>query len=297
MDFYVHANDGHRYRISGHTVIDAIEKNFSTIARNAKIGNGVGYVLTQVTAEYKDSILNGKGGIALSIRATGSDVLVAYDEDNDPERITEVWIEAEPENLQEKHEFELAAKDSGGEQSNSPESQDSFLYGNIYGLLDQISRYHVELKDEEPFEITDYYDLRFPNLLRYHPDQAVSRILRDLQNRKLDGSKECKAILDEIKHLQSQITNPSGSLTGEELIGKAKIVSKYVRAEREKSFKALRKNVNKTQQQVADEAKITLRQYQRYESGERSIRSAKVEVAQRLASVLGVTLVELCETP
>lgn len=43
-----------------------------------------------------------------------------------------------------------------------------------------------------------------------------------------------------------------------------------------------------TQQQVADKAKIQLRQYQRVESGERHIRSASIRMALAICAVLKI---------
>lgn len=47
-----------------------------------------------------------------------------------------------------------------------------------------------------------------------------------------------------------------------------------------------------TQQQVADQAKIALRQYQRFESGERNIRTASFETACRVIEVLGMNVAD-----
>lgn len=47
-----------------------------------------------------------------------------------------------------------------------------------------------------------------------------------------------------------------------------------------------RKQLRMTQQQVADAAKIQLRQYQRLESGERSMASASLRIGLSICSVL-----------
>lgn len=47
-----------------------------------------------------------------------------------------------------------------------------------------------------------------------------------------------------------------------------------------------RKQLNMTQQQVADAAHIQLRQYQRLESGERSMASASMRIGLSICSVL-----------
>ena len=51
-------------------------------------------------------------------------------------------------------------------------------------------------------------------------------------------------------------------------------------------LKNRRKNLGLTQQQVADAAEIKLRQYQRFESGERDIASSSMRIGLSVCSVL-----------
>lgn len=51
-------------------------------------------------------------------------------------------------------------------------------------------------------------------------------------------------------------------------------------------LKLRREQLNLTQQQVADSAGITLRQYQKFESGERSIRGASLRIGLGICDVL-----------
>jgi transcriptional regulator with XRE-family HTH domain len=50
-----------------------------------------------------------------------------------------------------------------------------------------------------------------------------------------------------------------------------------------------------TQQQVADKTRIQLRQYQRFESGERNLSSSSFDIACKALAVLGLEL--LCLPP
>lgn len=61
----------------------------------------------------------------------------------------------------------------------------------------------------------------------------------------------------------------------------------YIIVETERSILYRRRNQMKlTQQQVADKANITIRQYQRLESGERNMHSASLQVALSICDVL-----------
>lgn len=57
-------------------------------------------------------------------------------------------------------------------------------------------------------------------------------------------------------------------------------------------IKEHREHLGMTQQQVANEVGITVRQYQRYESGEKSIYSASFQIGVRLFKVLKLEIKE-----
>ena len=57
-------------------------------------------------------------------------------------------------------------------------------------------------------------------------------------------------------------------------------------------IKKHREHLGMTQQQVANEVGITVRQYQRYESGERSIYSASFQIGVKLFKVLRLEIKE-----
>ena len=62
-------------------------------------------------------------------------------------------------------------------------------------------------------------------------------------------------------------------------------------------LKDRREQVGLTQQQVADIAGINIRQYQRFESGERRISSTSFRIGVAVADVLGLDVHELIATP
>lgn len=107
--YRVHIGGGYNpMGISGENLIDAIEKNFDRIAKAHRIGNVAGYRLEEVTAEYKKGILGGTGGVVLYVTATGMDL--AHKPANPTPQTTEIWIFATPEDLPERHVFEIKKK-------------------------------------------------------------------------------------------------------------------------------------------------------------------------------------------
>ncbi len=63
-----------------------------------------------------------------------------------------------------------------------------------------------------------------------------------------------------------------------------------IRVEEKWILKDFRDKLGLTQQQVADIAKIQLRQYQRFESGERNLSSSSFSIACRVIEALGLNI-------
>lgn len=61
-----------------------------------------------------------------------------------------------------------------------------------------------------------------------------------------------------------------------------------MRVEEKWILKDYREKLGLTQQQIADKAKIQLRQYQRFESGERNLSSSSFNIACRVMEALGL---------
>lgn len=61
-----------------------------------------------------------------------------------------------------------------------------------------------------------------------------------------------------------------------------------MRVEEKSVLKDYREELGLTQQQVADKARIQLRQYQRFESGERNLSSSSFRIACRVIEALGL---------
>ena len=103
--FSVKGNNRSDFRISGETLVEAIEAEFPRIANEANIGNAAGYKLVSVKAEYRSGILGGKGGVVLSIEHLGAPL--AHREADPEPNVSEVWIYASQEDLLAAHVFEI----------------------------------------------------------------------------------------------------------------------------------------------------------------------------------------------
>lgn len=63
-----------------------------------------------------------------------------------------------------------------------------------------------------------------------------------------------------------------------------------MRVEEKWILRDYREKLGLTQQQVADKAKIQLRQYQRFETGERNLSSSSFNIACRVIGALGLDI-------
>ena len=63
-----------------------------------------------------------------------------------------------------------------------------------------------------------------------------------------------------------------------------------MRIEEKQILRDYREKLGLTQQQVADKAKIQLRQYQRFEAGERNLSSSSFNIARRVIEALGLDI-------
>ena len=68
------------------------------------------------------------------------------------------------------------------------------------------------------------------------------------------------------------------------------MVFQVLRVEERWILRDYREKLGLTQQQVADRAKIQLRQYQRFEAGERNLSSSSFNIACRVIEALGLNI-------
>ena len=83
--------------LQGDNIIEAIERNFGLIVREADIGNAAGYSLISVTSKYRPEILGGKGGVDVTIESIGRPL--CHNSCTDPHTTRHIWLEADSEDL------------------------------------------------------------------------------------------------------------------------------------------------------------------------------------------------------
>jgi len=92
--------------LEGQDIIDAIEKNFKSLAQEAELGNVAGYVLDRVEARYAPNILGGQGGVEVLIESHGQDL--AHRPASKTPANSVVWIYATRADLPTPYVFDLA---------------------------------------------------------------------------------------------------------------------------------------------------------------------------------------------
>lgn len=289
-----------RCTISGENLIEAVENNFESIAKLKPIGNVAGYQLDRVWLEYNNSILGGNGGGVLYILAHGSDCLINYDPTNDPPFETQYWIEGvKAEDLPELHEFELkdSTMPSIGPFDNFSGAPAGHVLGIIKAIIDEIGDYHCYLKPD--FPICQNLDVKYPTLAYFSPFkyiEAAQQALVQLQP-KTDKTtaKLMSRLIELIAQFTEQIQNDNTDMTAQSLFYYK--ASHYFNVHDTVTALAYyRLEKGKTQQQVADEVGISVRQLQNYENAISStLGDAKFSVVEKLANAVGVSPIDLVE--
>ena len=95
---------GPDFPLVGDTAIAAIEAGFGAIAADLRLGGADGYRLLSVDAQYQGSILDGRGGIELTIVWTDAPAGRKGTGDRN-EAI--VWVTGRPDDMPEPHRFDL----------------------------------------------------------------------------------------------------------------------------------------------------------------------------------------------
>lgn len=271
--------------IEGENLIDAIETNFKAIAEQHHVGNAAGYQLVEVHAEYNQDLYDGEGGVALVIRHYGSDALVRYDYDEPMEEVV-VPIQATLADLPARHDFEIKRSTrfdpfADDWRDNGP----MFAYGVIMGLMIELGN-HIKY-DGSP-DVYDSAMRRFPTLKRNRPVDFFDCLYRDIQTRYIKRTPEVNRIMDRIDQLWGDIAEDIAVAKeiGSESLGRHKT---YCYFKRMNNLLELREQAGKTQSEVAEKAKLPIREYQKYENRELDLHDVDVTTLIRLAKALGTT--------
>lgn len=284
--------------IEGDNIINAIESYFETLAGAAKIGNSAGYRLESVVVSYDPDILGGTGGALVTIKARGDEGLVNYDEANDPVKTYRLEIggvtrDIEAEDIPRPVSLEIKQKEQFSPFADTSDyTRDGYRYGVIWGLIDEVARNHTTCGTE--LSLTDKVSLKYDTLDMVSPKKFTDVLMRSMQTLVPDGADDTLEILDRIHALRAEI-KPREPMTPATLLAQAKTLTYFRRLRQASSLLDLRNRLGKTQLEIAYKAGISLRQYQRLESGESSVGTMATSAAVRLAHALNTTVSEIAK--
>lgn len=300
-DYKVHAVSGADYIITGDNLKDACEANFQRITRDLKLGNAAGAMLDKVTFAYRADALDGKGGIVMSITAHGSDALLGYDPTNDTPRTTEVYIHGTPDDLPEDPAIELSEKstyDRINPFSTADDHNSWYTLGIICGIIDEIARNH---STRNPFrdDISYLVSKASPTLCANDPLEFLARCQQKLNQVRIKNDGATAKLTTRISELVITLAQKQGF--GDEGEGSYQLGLFNTRywfslEGRVTALSVLRKEANKTQQQVADEVGISLRQYRRYEAtAEAALCNANPATIAAVAKAVNATVSQIID--
>ena len=291
--FYLHRSGGSSgIALSGENFVEAVENGFKTIAKETNIGNVAGYSLCSVCATYNDSILGGKGGAVLTICAQGSDALVSYDEENDPVKTYTAWIGGVTrEDLPETYFFEIKSEKPFDPFDDIYMIDDNFRLGVIVAFIDELALNHTENKNTT-YSLSGDYSSRFTRALENNPVKFANTLMVELDKMKVKSHSIATKMQKRINELFAQL-NEGIKFEGIYFLGYYKTLAYFNRFEQLNLLTTLREKTGKTQQQIANETGISLRQYQRIESGTVRLEKTAYATVIALAKAFNVVHEEL----
>lgn len=299
--YYIHYhNNGARCPIEGETIIEAVEKNFRTIAERAEIGNGAGYQLDKVILEYRPEALGGKGGGALSITAHGSDSLLHYDPRTDEPKTTTLWIEGvTPEELSKPDVTTFDGTQDKPQRTpyDDPENL-SEAWGNVSALLDQIGLHHCRTENVWPSVQTES---AYHNLSRNNPFRYLEVIRQTVNRAHPNTDARTKKMLAQVDKLALYITDHTKEENAEAVQNAffyQAIANNYLDSENKITALAYYRNkAGLSGRELAEKIGISDRQIRNYERVPLStFGDASKDVIREIANVLSVPANKLVQS-
>lgn len=278
--------------LNDENVKSAIENNFKTIV-NGHIGNVAGYVLEEVWLEY-DEEAECIGTAKLHVVASGSESLVNFDPiDNPPKEVVYTISGVDKSELPEKEYFDLKSEELFDPFDKKWLDNKGIAYGIFLGTVDFIGRNHCMVNDNCSFSLSSTVNLRFSTLEKVNFPVFVSQVLKTLNQHRPKNDKQTQKLLDLVHTTHTVIADVKKLTTDEstiKILYYYKTLSALDRMNKVTALFYYRNKLGKTQQQVADEIGISLRQYQRYEAVNSTLSDTKKYVIEKIASVLNVSI-------
>ncbi len=267
----------------GESLVSAVEDNFTHIAKALHVGNVAGYYLLSAKMAYDPSIFDGEGGAVLTVVAQGSDSLVGYDESKDPPKTYAAQINGvTPDELPATHNFEIDP-----ERTFDPITDDLTMYDNgfrlgvVWAMIDRIADRYAQINVKN----ADMFTSRYPEQKNANPVAFTHKMLADLSGLRPKKSAAADKLMARIHGILATIDGPINLNYG--WMGYHKTGAYFTRIPQRSHITTLRTARGKTQAQLAQEAGISLRQYQRIEGGKTEIGSVSYDTVIALAKAFG----------
>ena len=275
--------------VSGKNLEEAIGNNLTAIVKMTGIGNVAGFVLDDIRVEQIAT------GAKLYVTAHGSDRMKDYDPADDAPRSVALDIEgASDEDFPVV--FTIGEKSFDPMHDDLSDAHPSVVLGTIMGLSDEIAKNHAS----KPAAFGIAFDTlnKYPTLPVVDLPHFCLLLWQRLTLCKQKQDKTTDKIMCRIALLTEQLQSVK-SIPGSEdssTIWYYKTKSYFDRLNKITMLAKLREDEGLTQQQLADQAGITLRQLARYEDAKSSsLGDAKYSVVERLAGILGVETSQLVQ--
>lgn len=283
---------GSHLSISGDTLQEAIENDFSRIADHLHLGNAAGYQLDSVWYEYDKSA----HGVMLHITAHGSDMLVNYDPDKDPPKEHSIFIKADPEECPERVNIELVDSSVPFDPFDDVcISTPDAAMGTMLGLINEVGAHHCKIHREG--DVTTQVTLHFPTLCTTQPLKYAEYCRAELARRRPKDDKETARLMERIATLAAEtVSHPTARFISETLF-RSRVSTYFQSRNKVTALSKIRREKGITQQQLADASQVSVRQLQNYEKCPGStLFSASKYVPQRLADALGVSVSSIIDS-
>lgn len=278
--------------LSDENVKSVVENNFKTIV-DGNIGNAAGYVLEEVWLEYDEEAKH-EGTAKLHIVASGSESLVDFDPiDNPPKEVVYTISGVDKSELPEKEYFDIKPEELFDPFDKKWLEDKGIAYGIFLGTVDFIGKNRCMINDNCSFSLSSNVELRFSTLEKANFPVFVSQVLKTLNQHRPKNDKQTQKLLDLVHSTHTAIADVKKLTTDESMIKTLYYYKTLGALDRINKVTALfyyRNKLGKTQQQVADEVGISLRQYQRYEAVNSTLSDTKIYVIEKIASVLNVSI-------
>lgn len=264
MKAEIHYEQGKFKDFYGNNIQELIENNWKAVfdeeTRKA-IGNTAGYILERVWIEY-----SGNNTASLHVIGHGDDSYLKYDPTNDKSKEKVFILRGISEtDLPEPYEFEIKKNEKFDPFKELTNHKDDPII--MLGILEACIDYLAESRNVELPTITvntKYITLKDRNVSLYI--SQLMKVFGYLNIKRTARNKNVFELLDESNNNLISILEENKVIKPMTYVYYYKTMGYFRAAGKMTALKYYREQCGKSQQEIADAVKISLRQYQRYEA-------------------------------